>query len=271
MLADSHLSTQSMLAKFPKRERRAHKYSPLGNIARLASSEIESISITPSSSTFDTGNGNVIGYTDDNGKVILTVAVHGEDLFDRSKNARLLRRDGGFIHDSQDCKTFTIEISSPLLRLGTASDKLDVSNGIVYRETGRITIDNETQIREVSYCGVRCFRIDLPAPVSDICLSGVRSTASIEELGTHEDGIFLSHDKKCAYVYLKENVTLGEAENYLTGKEILYTLEKAREEILEDCIKNHTHSGARYIEICTDATPKFLIIYKKRSNVCTQK
>ena len=166
-------------------------------------------------------------------------------------------------YEPYDGYTVDFEIGSPLLSLGDACDSIDLLNGIIYRTIENKLIDEQTEIREVNYCGYRCFALHAPENASDVAAIGQISSCYIDDLEMMDEGIVVSDDCMTLYVYLGEETTLEEARARLIGQRLLYILELVREEQTPESLGSELGEGTRYIEICSQRQAMSYITYKQ--------
>ena len=252
----------SLRTNRPNEGKRSYLPSPLGKIAAISSDRIESLKVAPSRSFFDTGAPQGLGYADSDGNVYLTVAAHGEDLFS-TKKVSILSVGESFIRKVKSTKITKLNISSPLLAVGRVRDSIDLIEGKVYRSIASLPLGEETEIREVYYCGFKCFAVRMPEGAKDSCYIGRLKSVTLDELSERGEGIIISHDCRTAYIHLGGRTTLSEARDFLLGRSIVCPLRRVREEQLSENLKASIDEGARYIEICADTAPVFLTTYKK--------
>ena len=268
-MLSSHFISHAFNEKQGRNKRREPKSSPLGNIIELSGKEIESINIYAGSSAFDTGIPEGLGYMGIDGKAVLTFAAHRDDLSGDGTAGKLIKKQGGFIHCARGSEISEIKLTSPLLTIGKWRDRLDLYEGTVYRRIEKRLIDEKTVIRKVIYCGAACFAIDLTEIATSPCLIGHLTELNAEEIGGSKPGLFLSCDRKTVYFYPGGPTSLSEARAYLLGKHLVHILGEVRKEKLNISLKDSI-GGVRYIEICTQNAPKFLINYKGGKGLCTQ-
>lgn len=166
-------------------------------------------------------------------------------------------------YEPYDGYTVEFEIGSPLLKLDDVSDAIDLLNGIIYRAIENKLIDENTEIREVVYCGFNCFALDTPGNSSTSVVIGTLSNGELEDLEINGEGIIVSGNCETIYVYLGEDVSLEEARSYLEGQRILYISEVVSEEYISQSLSTELGEGTRYIEICSPYIATSYINYKQ--------